>query len=72
MTSPGFTHLECLTHAALVAYDLNSAAAAAGVHKRTVDPAIARGDFAVRYPSSKPIILHTELLAWAESLRVNK
>lgn len=56
-----------------IAYSLKGAAAAIG-HESTweIKQAITRGDLTPRYPNSKPMILHTDLLEWAESLPVDK
>ena len=57
-----------------IAYNYDDAAAAVGLKSVfTIREAVRRGELIPRYPNSKtPIILHTELLAWAESLPVDK
>lgn len=58
--------------AAPIAYDLAGAAEAIGQSVITIKRAIAKGDITPRYPNRKPIILHADLLAWAESLPVDR
>ena len=55
-----------------VAYSLKGAAEAIGQSIDSIKAAIARGDLTPRYPNSRPIILHKDLEAWAESLPVDR
>jgi hypothetical protein len=50
------------------AYTIPEAAEVASVGESTLKLAIDRGDLPKRYPSSRPIILESDLLAWLESL----
>lgn len=49
-------------------HSIPRAALAADVGVTTIRQAIARGDLAVHYVGTKPLILHNELIAWVESL----
>lgn len=51
-----------------LAYSIPEAAEAIGQSTDTVRRAIAKGDLAVKYPNSKPVILLSELEDWLESL----
>ncbi|MCU1440004.1 MAG: hypothetical protein JWP85_1001 [Rhodoglobus sp.] len=55
-----------------IAYSINDAARAIGQSVPTIKRAIAKGDLTPRYPNSKPIILHEDLLAWARALPVER
>ena len=48
----------------VVAYNLQDAAAAAGVSVDTIRRAIRAGDLIANYPTSRPVILRDELDAW--------
>jgi hypothetical protein len=47
-----------------LAYDVSEAARVAGVSVDTLRRAMKKGDLSARYPTSKPVILRTELEAW--------
>lgn len=49
-----------------VSYTIEEVATATGVSRRTVAYALERGDLQARYPSSRPVILHKDLVAWIE------
>ena len=51
-----------------LAYTYDQAAAAVGVSARTLRELVARGDLAVKYVGSKPLILASDLEAWLEAL----
>ena len=51
-----------------LAYSIPEAAEAIGQSTDTIRRAIAKGDLAVKYPNSKPIVLASELGSWLESL----
>jgi len=51
-----------------IAYTYEEAAEAVGVSVRSIRRLVANGDLCPRYPTSKPVILATELEDWAESL----
>jgi len=51
-----------------IAFSIEEAAEAVGYSTDTVRRAIRNNDLAVKYANSKPIILATELQAWAEAL----
>jgi hypothetical protein len=55
-----------------IAYTILEAAQAVGYSDWVIKKAIAAGDITPRYANSKPIIPHTELVAWVESLPVDK
>lgn len=50
-----------------VSYTPVEAAAVTGVSRRTIGYAVERGDLTARYPSTSPVILHADLLAWLEA-----
>ncbi|GAA3810808.1 hypothetical protein CSO01_20770 [Cellulomonas soli] len=49
-----------------LAFPLPAAARHAGISIRTLRYAIARGEIAVHRPSSRPVVLATDLQAWLE------
>lgn len=50
-----------------IAYSKEGAAAACGVHPKTIQRAISTGQLPAKYPTPrKPIILHPDLLAWVQ------
>lgn len=51
-----------------IAFSIDEAAEAVGYSTDTVRRAIRNNDIAVKYANSKPIILASELQAWAEAL----
>jgi len=51
-----------------IAYTYAQAAEATGVGETRIKEAVRNGELTVRYPSSKPIIEHDELLAWVHAL----
>lgn len=51
-----------------IAFTIEEAAAALGYSTDTVRRAIRNNDLAVKYYNTKPIILASELQAWAEAL----
>lgn len=51
-----------------LAYPIPEAAEAAGVSEKVLRQAINKGDLQRRYPSSRPVILTTDLQEWLESL----
>lgn len=53
---------------AKLAYTLDEAAEACGVSKDVIKRAIARGDLVPVYPTSRPVLLAADLLAWLQSL----
>ena len=55
-----------------VAYTITDAAQAVGMGKAAFNAILAAGDITRRYPNSKPIISHAELVEWVESLPVDK
>ena len=55
-----------------IAYDYAGAAEAIGQSIDTIKAEVRKGNLTPRYPNSKPIILHADLLAWAESLPVTR
>ena len=61
-----------LSAPAPVAYTVTDAANAVGMSGRAFDRILAAGDITRRYPNGSPIIAHTELVAWVESLPVDK
>jgi hypothetical protein len=72
MTSPECTHALCRGSITPVAYTISDAADAVGMGKAAFNAILASGDITRRYPNSKPIISHAELVAWVESLPVDK
>jgi hypothetical protein len=50
-----------------VSYTLREVVLATGVSERTVAYALERGDLLARYPSSRPVVLHRDLVAWLET-----
>lgn len=50
------------------AHSIPRAALVADVGETTIREAIKNGDLATHYSNSKPLILHSELVAWVESL----
>ena len=61
-----------LSAPAPVAYTIPDAARAVGLSKSAFDRHLAAGDITRRYPNSKPIISHAELVEWVESLPADK
>ena len=55
-----------------ISYRIPEAAAAVGVSEWTLNEALKRGDITRRYPDSRPLIGHDDLVAWFESLPVDK
>lgn len=55
-----------------ILYNLEGAADAIGQSKWTIEELIRQGELIPRYPNSKPGILHTELVEWANRLPVDK
>ena len=55
-----------------IAYTYAEAARAIGQSLDTIRAHVALGNLTPRYPNSKPIILHSDLVAWAESLPVDR
>jgi hypothetical protein len=55
-----------------IAYSIPEAANAIGYSEAQLKKFIAAGDITPRYATTKPTILHSDLLAWAESLPVDK
>ena len=55
-----------------IAYRIPEAAAIVGVSESTLKAAVNRGDLTRRYPDSRPLIGHDDLLAWFNSLPVDK
>ena len=53
--------------AAPVAHAIPAAAKIARVSVRTLRYAIERGELRARYPTSRPVVLHADLLAWIAS-----
>jgi hypothetical protein len=53
---------------AKLAYTLQEAADAVGMKLSALRAIIAKGDLAVKYPNSKPVIPADELKAWLDSL----
>ncbi|WP_298229047.1 helix-turn-helix domain-containing protein [Gryllotalpicola sp.] len=51
-----------------LAYTLDEAAIASGISKRTIREHIDAGRLVASYPSSRPVILASELERWLESL----
>jgi predicted site-specific integrase-resolvase len=51
-----------------LAYNFEEAAEASGVSSRTLYRFVERGELAVKYINTKPVILASELEAWLESL----
>lgn len=51
-----------------IAFSIEEAAEAVGYSTDTIRRAIRNSDLAVKYANTKPIILATELQAWAEAL----
>lgn len=51
-----------------LAYTIPDAAVACAVGETVFREAVERGDVPKRYPSSRPIVLATELQEWLESL----
>lgn len=47
-----------------LSYTLTEAAEAVGVSKRALQAAHANGDLEFHYPTSHPVVLHDDLLAW--------
>ena len=58
----------CSCHATKLAYTYPEASAAVGVSVRTLQRVVERGDIAVKYIGSKPVIQAAELGAWLDSL----
>lgn len=58
------THQSAPHDAAPVAHTIPEAARIAGVSVRTLRYAIERGEIDVRYPTSRPVILRDDVLAW--------
>lgn len=50
-----------------IAYSVPEAAAMTSMSERTLRSAIASHSLIARYPTSKPVILHSDLIAWLES-----
>lgn len=55
-----------------IAYRITAAADAVGISESSLKKILDRGDIAPRYPDSRPLIGHEELVAWFESLPVDK
>jgi hypothetical protein len=55
-----------------ISYDFAGAAEAIGQSIDTIKAEVRKGNLTPRYPNSKPVILHAELVEWAESLPVNR
>ena len=51
-----------------LAYTIPEAADASGVGETVLRDAIERGDIPRRYPSTRPVVLASDLLAWLEAL----
>lgn len=51
-----------------IAFSIEEAAEAVGYSTDTIRRAIRNNDLTVKYANTKPIILATELQAWAEAL----
>lgn len=49
-----------------IAYTLQQAAEQAGVSQKVVSRAIRDGQLLAKYPTSRPVILHDDLVAWVE------
>ncbi|MFK0042057.1 helix-turn-helix domain-containing protein [Paenarthrobacter sp. NPDC090517] len=65
------THLQtdcCPCHAVKLAYTYQEAANSVGVSVRTLQRLVERGELAVKYIGSKPVIRASELDAWLDSL----
>lgn len=58
----------CPCHATKLAYTYQEAANAVGVSVRSLQRLVERGDIAVKYIGSKPVIPAKELDAWLEAL----
>ena len=55
-----------------VAYTIKDAATAAGVSQDVIRRAIRSGDLVANYPTSRPVILRTELEAWIAATPTEK
>lgn len=55
--------------AAPLAYSITDAAKAAAVSDKTIRRAIAAGDLPVAKPTSRPVVMRDDLLAWLQSTR---
>ena len=55
-----------------ISYELDAAAAATGLSKRTLQEAIAANDLIAHYSGTKPVVLHDDLHEWVESLPTTK
>lgn len=53
-------------------HDLSGAALASGLSVREIQKAIAQGDLTPHYRGTKPLILHSDLVEWVESLPTTK
>lgn len=51
-----------------LAYTKHEAADIAGVSYRTIEDAIRSGELEARYPHRRPIIKHSALIEWLDSL----
>ncbi|MFE4078538.1 helix-turn-helix domain-containing protein [Paenarthrobacter sp. YIM B13468] len=58
----------CSCHATKLAFTYQEAADSVGVSVRSLQRIVERGEMAVKYIGSKPVIPAAELAAWLESL----
>ncbi|MBB5641792.1 hypothetical protein [Cryobacterium roopkundense] len=55
-----------------IAYSIADAARAVGMSQEAFKKYLVSGDITRRYPNSKPIVLHSDLVEWAGLLPVDK
>lgn len=55
-----------------IAYTIDQAAEAVGLSTFPIRQAIDKGELSPRYSGTKPLILHSELVEWAESLPLDR
>jgi len=55
-----------------IAYSIPDAARAVGMGIEAFRRHLASGDITRRYPNSTPIVTHSDLVEWADSLPVDK
>lgn len=58
----------CSCHTTKLAYTYQEAATAVGVSVRSLQRLVERGDLAVKYIGTKPVIRASELNDWVEAL----
>lgn len=55
-----------------ISYNLDGAAEAAGVSRKTIERAIRAGDLVAHYPTSRPLILPEDLRRWVTSAPIER